>query len=371
LRVAIEYLTVTLILLALVLTVLNTAYTSLNVFIESSWEHESQNIALNMLRDLRDTPGYPENWESNTSNVKVIGLASPNEPGKLSLDKLRAFNNMDDYEVYNVIMEIYGLRGFKIILRPAINIEQNVTLLNSNNIKVKLKVLDAISGNPLPNANLDLWVYGVEDKGNTTGIELNIVYHESTLTDWKGEYEKEISILNVDKLLVLSYTSYYGIKGMNFTFVGLSPSIASTYLNYTISSNILTLVYDSSKAPPQAAVIVSDTILIYDGEWTEYKWYHDNNVSGRLLNSGGKTTLNITLPNHSSLVLVPVSVVGIPSGREVSTYIVLYFEFDEDVFLKPIIKEYGMKGVLWTSSYTRGLAEVGGVTYSIEVYVSR
>ena len=55
--------------------------------------YDKANIANNMLDVLTKSPGYPEDWEENVSNVKMVGLRDVNYPFALDYEKLEALNN--------------------------------------------------------------------------------------------------------------------------------------------------------------------------------------------------------------------------------------------------------------------------------------
>ncbi|USH00491.1 hypothetical protein K1720_03260 [Thermococcus argininiproducens] len=54
--------------------------------------YDRANIANNMLDVLTKNPGYPENWEENVSNVKVVGLRDADYPFALDYEKIEALN---------------------------------------------------------------------------------------------------------------------------------------------------------------------------------------------------------------------------------------------------------------------------------------
>lgn len=54
--------------------------------------YDRANIADNMLDVLTKSPGYPENWEDNSSSVRSVGLRSENYSYALSYEKITALN---------------------------------------------------------------------------------------------------------------------------------------------------------------------------------------------------------------------------------------------------------------------------------------
>jgi len=54
--------------------------------------YDRANIANNMLDVLTKNPGYPEDWESNVSNVKMVGLRDADYQFALDYEKLEALN---------------------------------------------------------------------------------------------------------------------------------------------------------------------------------------------------------------------------------------------------------------------------------------
>ena len=54
--------------------------------------YDRANIANNMLDVLTKRPGYPEDWESNVSSVKMVGLRDKKYPFALSYEKIIALN---------------------------------------------------------------------------------------------------------------------------------------------------------------------------------------------------------------------------------------------------------------------------------------
>jgi len=58
--------------------------------------YDRVNIANNVLDVLTKNPGYPEDWESNVSNVKMVGLRDNAYPFALDYDKIIALNRSKD-----------------------------------------------------------------------------------------------------------------------------------------------------------------------------------------------------------------------------------------------------------------------------------
>lgn len=58
--------------------------------------YDRANIANNMLDVLTKSPGYPEDWASNVSNAKMVGLGDKKYPFALSYEKIIALNRSKD-----------------------------------------------------------------------------------------------------------------------------------------------------------------------------------------------------------------------------------------------------------------------------------
>lgn len=61
--------------------------------------YDRANIANNMLDVLTKNPGYPEDWEKNVSNVKMVGLRDKDYTFALDYEKIVVFNKSKDQMV--------------------------------------------------------------------------------------------------------------------------------------------------------------------------------------------------------------------------------------------------------------------------------
>jgi len=104
--------------------------------------YDRANIANNVLDVLTKNPGYPEDWESNVSNVKMVGLRDNAYPFALDYDKIIALNRSRDNltEIFNqlargkdFLFEIY-VSKFNVSIEgrfPKVYLS-NITLANPN-----------------------------------------------------------------------------------------------------------------------------------------------------------------------------------------------------------------------------------------------
>ncbi|USS40987.1 hypothetical protein NF865_01845 [Thermococcus aggregans] len=114
--------------------------------------YDRANIANNMLDVLTKRPGYPEDWESNVSSVKMVGLRDKKYPFALSYEKIIALNRSKEEfkDIFNQLA-----RGKDFLLEVYIS---NITLNISG--RFPRVYLDNITfanprGNP-PGVNLDI-----------------------------------------------------------------------------------------------------------------------------------------------------------------------------------------------------------------------
>ena len=104
--------------------------------------YDRANIANNVLDVLTKNPGYPEDWESNVSNVRVVGLRDVDYSFALDYEKILALNRSKE-KVKNILSQLARGKDFLFeiyVSKFNVSIEgrfprvylQNVTFRNPN-----------------------------------------------------------------------------------------------------------------------------------------------------------------------------------------------------------------------------------------------
>jgi len=398
-RVAIEYLLSAFVVFTLVMFALNASSLHIIKTIESSKDEILSHKAVNFIDRILYSKGTPEDWDLRWflygEEPKLVGFYGDEE---VSSRKILAFvDYAQQYpgKVYEMFKKVYGVKGFRIVMRPALNVTVSFSEVDDSLI-AEIKAILMNTNEPAANARVDYTIYRAY---GTSGDNVVFDLEEKTGSVYTDEYG--VAYINITSLyegspegiveeyLVFVTVNYHGIKGIGYGVSGGDLFVADQYLDHYLDYEItfngqtynITLIYMGKKggAPTNATVHLYGTVLVKaSNELSEYEIQFENNGS-RILNAGAKSSFTIILNTTEAPVLfiIPVRVVEPGAGSGGSAYLLEpYFIYpfattDEKYPVGFIDIKYGVGEANTVIDYAFRVVDVSGVTYLVGVYVSR